>query len=157
MFGWLAVVSVPLKVLAVMFPVTVRLFRPVRFVVLKVPTSATPLTDRLVNWPTPVIFGWLAVVSVPLKVLAVMFLVTVRLFRPVRFVVLKVPISATPLTDRLVNCPTLVMFGWLAVVSVPLKVLAVILLVTVRLFKPVRFVVLSVPISATPLTDRLVN
>src|SRR5205085_2876161 len=111
MFGWLAVVSVPLKVLAVILLVTVRLFKPVRFVVLKVPTSATPLTDRLFNWPTPVMFGWLAVVSVPLKVAAVMLLVTVRLFRPVRFVVLRVPISATPLTDRLFSCPTPVIFG----------------------------------------------
>src|SRR5437016_948915 len=103
MFGWLRAVGVRVGVVAVMLFVTVKLFKPVRFVVLKVPTSATPLTDRLVNWPTPVMFGWLAVVSVPLNVAAVILLVTVKLFRPVRFVVLKVPTSATPLTDRLFN------------------------------------------------------
>src|SRR6187549_1408400 len=111
--------------------------------------------------------GWLAVVNVPLMVLAVMLFVTVRFAKPVRLEVLIVPADTVLVTDRLLNSPTAVMLGWLAVVNVPLIVFALILPVTVSELKlpsevilssvPAASVPLNVPPSITPLTDRFVN
>src|SRR6478735_6669731 len=122
MLGWLAVVSVPLKVLALILPVTVSelklpseviLFNvPWASVPLKLPPWIVPLTDRFVNWPIEVMLGWLAVVSVPLKVFALTLPVTVRLVKPVRFEVLIVPADTVLVTDKLPNWPIEVMLGW---------------------------------------------
>src|SRR6478735_10396003 len=154
MFGWFAVVRVPLMVLAVMLLVTVRFSKPVRLEVLIVPADTVLVTDRLPSSPTAVTFGWLAVVSVPLMVFALILPVTVSELKlpsevilssvPCARVPLKLPPSITPLTDRFVNWPIAVMLGWFAVVSVPLIVFAAMLLVTVRLSKPVRLEVLLV-------------
>src|SRR6187399_3263832 len=167
MLGWLAVVSVPLMVLAVILLVTVRFSNPVRLEVLIVPADTVLVTDRLLNSPIAVMLGWFAVVNVPLMVLAVMLLVTVRFSKPVRLEVLIVPADTVLVTDRLLNSPTAVMFGWFAVVSVPLIVFALILPVTVSELKLPREVILSsvpcasvplkLPPSITPLTDRFVN
>src|ERR1700745_3357776 len=131
MFGWFAVVSVALIVLAEILFVTVRFVRlpscvmllcaPADNTPLSVPASTVPLTDKLPNWPTPVILGWLAVVSVALIVLAEILCVTVRFVKlpncvmlfcvPVDNAPLKVPPWIVPLTDRLLSCPTAVMLG----------------------------------------------
>ena len=97
MFGWLAVVNVPLMVLAVILPVTVNALNPLRLVIvalvaLTVPACTVPDTDKLVNWPSAVMFGWLAVVNVPLMVLAVILPVTVNALKlPSDVIVFKVP------------------------------------------------------------------
>ena len=98
---------------------------------------------------------------------AAILLVTVRFSKPVRLEVLIVPADTVLVTDKLLNSPTAVMFGWLAVVNVPLMVFAVILPVTVRELKLPKEVILSsvpcanvplkIPPSITPLTDRLLN
>ena len=87
--------------------------------------AIVPDTVRLVNAPTAVIFGWFAVVSVPLKVLAVILPVTVNPLRPLKFVIVAVvvliePAVILPLTVNALKLPRLVILFKVPSLNVPL-------------------------------------
>ena len=107
MFVWLAVVSVPAMLPAVKLPVTFK-FPASRSETVNcdVVPSATifpvmvksPSTVNPIKSPTSVMFGWLAVCSVPVNLAAV-----------TAPVVDKLPVTVLPVTVKLVNVPTRVM------------------------------------------------
>jgi hypothetical protein len=75
-----------------------------------------PLTVSCVSVPRPVIFGWFAVVIVPLIVPAVILFVTVRFVRPPKFaivavVALKLFVVTLPLTVILLKLPSAVILS----------------------------------------------
>lgn len=123
-------VSVPLIVPAVIFPVTVMAVRFARLVMLfcapadnaplKVPAVIVPVTFKLPSVPTFVMFGWLAVASVPVIVVAltdpaVMLFVTVKLLRTPSCV-----IPAWVLDDSMpLNVPPVMVPVTVSVESVP--------------------------------------
>jgi hypothetical protein len=158
-FGCAAVVNFPPNVFALILPVAVRLFNPLRVVIfavtaLNVFTEVLPATVKLVRVPTVVILGWLEVFIVPLivdKLASPVEVSPLNVFNPVILamvpadkVPLNIPPSITPLTDRFDNWPTDVIFGCAAVVNFPPNVFALILPVAVRLFNPLRVVIFAV-------------
>ena len=75
------------------------------------PAVTFPVTDKLVNVPTEVMFGCAAVVNVPPNVVALTSFVALTLFA-----------LALPVTANDDKVPTLVMFGCEAVVNEPATV-----------------------------------
>ena len=71
---------------------------------LALPDEILPVTPRLVNVPTEVMFGCAAVVTVAAVVAA-------PLSAPVNVVALTLPALTLPVTVNAVNVPTEVMFG----------------------------------------------
>ena len=112
---------------------------------LALPDEIFPVTPKLVNVPTLVMFGCAAVVTVPAVVAALTVPVTLApascdrpLPLPVNTPVFDVMFAAVtvPLTPKLVNVPTDVMLGCAAVVTVP----AVVALVAAPLNAPTKVV-----------------
>ena len=68
-------------------------------------------------------------------------------------VAFKVLVVVLPDTVRFVKVPRVVMFGWFAVVSVALIVLALMLLATLKFCNPFRFVMFAVtPLNTSAVT-----
>ena len=111
-------VNFPPNVFALILPVAVRLFNPVRLVIfavtaLNVFAATVPDTFKLLRVPTLVIFGCDAVINVPLIVVIFAKPVTVmapKVVNPVMLamvpadkVPLNIPPSIIPLTDKPLN------------------------------------------------------
>ena len=148
-FGWLAVVIDALIDAASIAPVMLMDCKPVMLVIF----ASAELKTPALTVPVAVKF---AVLIVP---------ATSRFCKPLIAVMfanaeLKLPAFTIPSTVRLANAPTLVIFGWLAIVSIPLIVPVLILFTTSRFCKPLSTVmfasaVLNIPVVVVPDTVRL--
>ena len=132
--------------------------------VLTLPAVTLPVTDKLLNVPTEVIFGWAFAVTVPavdalpIKVpttvpntlpntLPVNVPVTLPFKLPVKVVAFTLPAVILPVTDKLLNVPTLVILGCAFVVTVP----AVTAKLALPLIFPIILVAVILPLTTTPL------
>ncbi len=182
MLGWFAVVMLALNVAASIAPVTLNVCKPVILVMfacaeLKVPAVTVPdtvkllakmlpLTVKAVRLPKLVILFNVLGASVPLKVPPLISPGTVKLLNvPLNAFTVDAAIvtadrlaaSIDPDTVRLVSVPSVVMFGWFAVVMLALKVAASIAPVTLNVCSPVILVIvasaeLKVPALTVPVT-----
>ena len=99
--------NVPLKIPPLMIPGTYKLLI-VPLNALKLAAVTLPDTVKFVSVPSVVMFGWFAVVSVTLIVLALMLLATLKFCKPFRLVMFAV----TPLNTSAVTVPaTVILFA----------------------------------------------
>ncbi len=139
-------VTVPdtVKLLAKMLPLTVSAVKLPKLVML----ASEPADNVPLNVPPVITPGTVKLLKVPLNAFTV-DAATVTADR--------LAASIDPDTVRLVSVPTVVMFGWFAVVMLALKVAASIAPVTLNVCKPVILVIvasaeLKVPALTVPVT-----